>query len=367
MRKKVTIIAIGLIFLVALGGLAVWRLMGQPLYEPGMVRSGKNLRSPLAPPEQTSGEPYWLVEGDIRLFYHTKGAGRPVLVIHGGPGFPIRQPLRALEPLTGQYTFYYYDQRGCGRSTKPFDRFASGNFYANMKVLDRTLGIGAQVADIERIRRILGQEKLILLGHSFGAFLASLYAAEFPEHVTALVLVTPSGVLVLPDEEGGFFEDIRQHLPEEQRADYEHFMTEYLDFGQVFSKSEEDLARSNRRVGEFFLAASGDQLARGANESPDNGGWMVQAMYLSMGKRHDYRAALRAVQAPVLLVHGENDLVPVRVSRMYVDCFPNARLHVVKNSKTAAGGCAGHFLLSDQSDGLAAVVGEFLAEGDGQR
>jgi hypothetical protein len=74
MRRKVTLIVIiGLAVLVAIGGIAVWWLMGQPLYEPGMVRSGKNLRSPLVPPEQTLEGSYWLVEKDIRVFYHTQG------------------------------------------------------------------------------------------------------------------------------------------------------------------------------------------------------------------------------------------------------------------------------------------------------
>jgi proline iminopeptidase len=364
MRRKMTlIVVIGLVVLVVIGGIAVWWMMGQPLYEPGMVRSGKNLRGPLVPPEQTSEGSYWLVEKDVRLFYHTQGAGSPVLVIHGGPGFPIRQSLTSLEPLAGQYKFYYYDQRGCGRSTKPFDHFESRNFCANMKELERTLGIGAQVADLERIRHILGREKLVLMGHSFGAFLASMYAAEFPEHVQALVLVAPSGVLVLPDKESSFFQLIREHLPEAQRADYDHFLTEYLDFGQVFSKSEEELARLNRRLAEFFLAASGEQGSAGASASADNGGWMVQAMYFSMGKRHDYRAALRGIQAPVLVVHGENDLLPERVSRMYVDAFPNARLRVVRNGKTRAAGRAGHFLFSDQPEELARIVDKFFAEG----
>ncbi len=103
----------------------------------------KNLRGPLAPPPQTVAEPYWQVEDDIRLFYHSRGAGEPVLVVHGGPGYPIHRPLAALAPLADRYRFYYYDQRGCGRSTKPFDRFASHNFYANMTELERTLGIGA--------------------------------------------------------------------------------------------------------------------------------------------------------------------------------------------------------------------------------
>lgn len=361
MRKKVTLIVIALAVLVVLGGIAVWWLMGQPMYQSGMVRSGKNLRSPLVPPEQTLEGSYWLVEKDIRLYYHTQGIGRPVLVVHGGPGCPIRKPLPALGPLAGHYRFYYYDQRGCGRSTKPFDRFQSRNFFANMKELERTLGIGAQVADIERIRSILGPERLILIGHSFGAFLASMYAAEFPERVESLVLVAPAGVLVLPDKEAGFFEKIRDHLPEGQCEEFDRFLKEYFNLGDVFSQSEEELAKMNRRVNDFFLAASGDQLPNRADEPADNGGWMVQAMYFSMGKRHDYRPALRRVQAPVSVVHGEDDLLPERISRTYVDSFPHARLHVIENGKTRGAGRAGHFLLTDQPEVLAAIVGEFLA------
>ena len=355
MKKKVIAIVFALGVLVAVGGIALWWLMGQPLYQPGMVRSERNLRGPLTPPSQTVAESYWQVEDDIRLFYYTHGAGQPVLVIHGGPGYPIHRPLAALEPLTDRYQFHYYDQRGCGRSTKPFDRFASQNYYANMTELERTLGIGAQVADIERIRRILGREKLILLGHSFGGFLATLYAAEFPERVQALVLVAPSGLLVLPDAEGGFFDRIRERLPEEEREAYDQFLSAYLDFGGVFAKSEDELAASNRRVGEYFLTASGEQPAEALS---DNGGWMVQAMYFSMGKRHDYRAALRSVQAPVLVIHGENDLVPERVSRGYVGAFPNARLHVVKDGKARAG----HFLLNERSEEVGAAAGRFLAK-----
>ena len=77
-------------------------------------------------------------------------------------------------------------------------------------------------------------------------------------------------------------------------------------------------------------------------------------------------AALRAVQAPVLVVHGENDLFPERVSRMYVDSFPNARLHVVRNGKTRAAGRAGHFLLTDQPEELATVIRQFLAKTNGR-
>ena len=115
----------------------------------------------------------------------------------------------------------------------------------------------------------------------------------------------------------------------------------------------------NRRLGEFFLAATGGGDEVGQAKPPeDNGGWMVQALYFSMGKRHDYRPALKQVQARALIFHGEGDVSPERGSRMYADCLPNGRLHVMKNGRT----CGGHFPFSEQPEAFAAVVGDFLAE-----
>lgn len=347
---------VAVLVLLVVGYFLVQAMISAPLYNPGMVRAGQNLRGPLAPPKQASDDSYWQVEDDIRLYFTTQGQGRPVLFIHGGPGYPFHGPLAGIDELTKNNKIYFYDQRGCGLSTKPLDKFSS-NFYANMKELESTLGIGAQVADIERIRQILGEDKLILMGHSFGGFLAAMYAAEFPEHVEALVLVAPASVLVLPDEGDGFFAEIRKRLPEDRQAEYDEFLKTYLDFGSVFSRSESELAAMNRQLGEFFLAA-GDQA--GNTDQPampeDNGGWMVQALYFSMGKRHDYRAALKQVQAPALILHGEGDISPISASRMYADCLPNGRLHILKNDSKPCG----HFPLTQQPEAFAQVVREFL-------
>jgi proline iminopeptidase len=196
------------------------------------------------------------------------------------------------------------------------------------------------------------------MGHSFGAFLAAMYAAEFHEHVEALVLVAPAGVLVLPDEGDGFFEEIRKGLPGEKHAEYDHFLKDYLDFGSIFSKSEAELAKLNRKLGEFFLTAAGRTAEPENNGVPeDNGGWMVQALYFSMGKRHDYRPALKKAQARALIIHGEGDIVPERVSRMYADCLPNSRLHVMRDGRTRGG----HFPFSEQPETFASIVSDFLA------
>jgi proline iminopeptidase len=353
---KTVLIVVALIGLVvALLGLWIWHMMGNPFYEPGMVRSGKGGLPSLDPPSQESNDEYWRVEDGIQLHYFAVGDGPPVLVVHGGPGMPFAEAMPALRSLENDYTFYYYDQRGAGKSTRPFDRFATGSYYNNMIELERTLGIGAQIADIERVRRLLGVERLTIIGHSFGAFLATLYACEFPERVEAMVLVAPANLLVLPNPDAGLFEAIAAHLPADYRREYEQFLKTYMDYGKLFSESEAVWAERNRTMGRYFLIAAGQEPGQEADKrSPTNGGWMVQAMYLSMGKRHDYRSALAAVTAPVLVVHGENDLIPLAASESYVKCLPNARLHVLRD--------AGHFTFQKLPDGFGEAVRGFLSE-----
>jgi proline iminopeptidase len=342
-----------LVILFAIG--AFWYMSTQPLYQPGMVREGKNLRAPLTPPAQTGDPDYWQVESDIRLYHFARGDGRNVLVIHGGPGSPSRQPWTGFEPLTSAYRFHYYDQRGCGKSTRPFDRFASNNVYQNMTTLDQTLGLGAQIADIERIHQILGDEKLIVVGHSWGGFLAALYAAEFPEHVAALILVSPATALVMPQEGADLFDTVRERLPEAQRAEFDAFMKEYMDFGSLFQKSEADLVAMNARFGDFYLQVMAESPLSEQGELPEQGepgGWMVWGMYASMGQRHDYRPALRQAAVPVLVLHGADDLQSENASRQYADSFPDAEFIVIEN--------AGHFSFEEQPDQFAAAVNAFL-------
>ena len=352
---KIILVSLAAVVVIVVVGIVLFlHVMAKPLYEPGRVARGEGLRGPIAPPAQSGDETWWEVENDIKLYHFAEGQGENALIVHGGPGYPIRSPWAGLKPLAGNYKFNYYDQRGCGKSTRPIDRFSSPNFYSNMKTLDRTLGLGAQIADIERIRRILGEEKLVLIGHSFGGFLASLYAAEFPGRVKALVLVAPATLLVMPSEGSDLFEQVGNLLPPELKDDYADFRKRYFDFSHMFTKSEADLAALNSEFPKYYVAALEARNltpphVSGGNE---NGGWMVYAMYMSMGKRHDYRPAMGRVAAPVLVVHGALDLQSENADRQYASCFPNSTLAVIQG--------AGHFMYDEQPEVFSQLVGKFL-------
>lgn len=355
-RKTLLVIGALLAILLVAGGAWFWQMMGAPLYEPGMAADEALLRGPLDPPEQTQGTGRFRVEADIELRQFSVGEGRNILIVHGGPGQPFNEPLAGLAPLGADHRLVYYDQRGCGRSTRPLDRFESNNVYANLQELDRSLGIAAQLADIERIRRILGEERLILLGHSFGGFLAALYAVEFPDRVEKLVLVAPADVLVLPGSDGGLLDEIGRRLPQEQATAYSDFLREYLDFGSLFSNSELQMAALNDRFAGFFLEAAGkENIPAAVKPDPEStGGWVVHAQYASMGMRHDYRDALRGVTAETLVLHGAADLLAPRASKQYADLIDNARFEVIEG--------AGHFFLFEESETVTSLLRGFISD-----
>ncbi|MHC4767078.1 MAG: alpha/beta fold hydrolase [Planctomycetota bacterium] len=354
MVKKILIVGGGVAGVAVLGcavlGWWAYLVFTGPLYEPGSLAGAPGLQ----PPAQFGDETTWLIQRGVRLHHFHRGQGRPILFVHGGPGFPIRQTMPWLDALDADYTVHYYDQRGCGLSSRPFDRFENPNDYANMKQLEATLGLGAQIADLERIRRLLGEERLILVGHSFGGFLAALYAAEFPQRVEKLVLLAPANMLVMPLPEGeDLFTNARDRLPPDRQVEFDGFLEEYLDFGALFDHDEDSLARMNLRLGNFLLEGMGHPAlpVPEPGAAVENGGWMTQAMYLSMGRRHDYTGALAAITADTLVVHGDQDLQPVAGSRQYTQGIANAELFEVAG--------ADHFLMGDHPD-LARRVASFL-------
>lgn len=326
-------------------------MISQPMYQPGDVR--KQIDSLVRSEIREKDGSTWEVEEGIRLHHFERGNGRNVLVIHGGPGFPVSEPFPGFRELENRFRFVYYDQRGCGKSTRPIQSFSSSNFYENGKILEKKLGLTAQLADIERIRRHLEEDRLILVGHSFGAFIASLYAAEFPERVEGMVLIAPADVLILPQESGGLYEEVGNLLPQHMQNDYQDYMKRYFDFSTVFEKSESDLVQLNAEFFRFYEAAlKSSGISYTEANSGENGGWMVQAMYFSMGRKHDYRDALRRVSAPVLVIHGENDIQTEDVSKHYADLFPQSKFEIIRN--------ASHFPFAEQPKSFSQTVSSFL-------
>src|SRR5919206_119610 len=91
------------------------------------------------------------------------GEGFPVIVLHGGPGMDHTMFRPYLDPLGEDFRVVYVDERGQGRSDR---------------VDPQTLSLDVFARDVDLLAEALELEHFALLGHSFGAIIATYHATE---------------------------------------------------------------------------------------------------------------------------------------------------------------------------------------------
>lgn len=222
-----------------------------------------------------------------QLFTLEVGVGPEVaIMLHGGPAAShdyLRPGMDALVE-NGHRRLFYYDQRGGGRSP-----LAPGVAPA---------GWQTHVADLEAVRLHLGLEKVTLVGYSWGALLALLYALEHPGRVERLALVSPGPASA---SERTLFQE---RLAAMSRRPSVEALRARLD--------PED------RRQRFALAVAGyfADPARAIELTP----FVVrqsaeQAVWRSLGRDYDLRPRLRTLNVPALVAHGDEDPIPIETAR----------------------------------------------------
>src|ERR1044072_1361306 len=114
---------------------------------------------------------------DVTLHYRIYGTRGPVAVIlAGGPGGSSTMLQPIADHLADRFRCVMLEQRGTDRSR--LDRYD-----------DRTISFDAYIADIEALRAALKQDRIIVVGNSWGMTLAFAYAGAHPEHVLAMATI----------------------------------------------------------------------------------------------------------------------------------------------------------------------------------
>ncbi|HEY5823398.1 MAG TPA: alpha/beta hydrolase [Cyclobacteriaceae bacterium] len=113
----------------------------------------------------------------MKLYYEEYGKGPALYILSGGPGEAPEHPYRQIvDSLKSSYTCILIHQRGSGKSR-------------NIPINQTTISIKNYTQDIELLRRKRGDEKITLLGISWGGLLVMNYAALHPQSVSNLILV----------------------------------------------------------------------------------------------------------------------------------------------------------------------------------
>lgn len=144
--------------------------------------SKRALRTPALPGASSIAEAAFLELGGVKQWVLIRGedtANPPLILLHGGPGMSDAGFFRYYNaPLEKHFTCVNWDQRGAGKSFDDSIPTASMKVEQFLSDLDEL---------VEHVRRRVKQDKVVLLGHSWGSALGVLYAARFPEKVSAYV------------------------------------------------------------------------------------------------------------------------------------------------------------------------------------
>jgi proline iminopeptidase len=123
------------------------------------------------------------IESSIKLpwgniWYKTVGdpSNPPLLVLHGGPGYPSDY-LWNLDKLANEYFVVYYDQLGCGRSDRNDDpEYWTTEYF---------------VKELSEVINYLHLNNVHLLGHSWGSMLATDYLLIQTKEIKSVIFASP--------------------------------------------------------------------------------------------------------------------------------------------------------------------------------
>ena len=293
--------------------------------------------------------------GDGHEIYFEEGGnplGIPIVFLHGGPGCKASHR-QFFAPKT--YRSVLLDQRGSGKST-PYGGVAANSTQH-------------LVSDLETLRELLGIEKWVLFGGSWGAALALYYAEAHPQRVLGMVL---RGTFLARrrDVDWFFTEGANRLLPQEWDAFKQVVgdppdMIQYL-YETVFGEdveAAERVARAWARWSGRVVTFAIDNVGSEGEESMTS--VMAKARLEFHYARHGYFMREnqlldnidRLPEVPVSIVHGQRDLTCTPDAGWVLHrAIPGSQLRILRTAGHLSGETPMSDALLDAADNMANLV-----------
>jgi proline iminopeptidase len=274
------------------------------------------------------------VSAGVQLHYTSRGTGAPIVLLSGGPGFDVDYVLPIAQFLPPGYRSIAFEQRGTGRSRpKPFDL--------------APLTLKTVVEDLEALRVHLQQERLTLLGHSWGGMLGMAYAAAHPDRVDRLILVESGGPTL--EFARWFGDNIEARLRPEDRERRDYWRaatTNGVDAGKAAAESLRAILPGyffDRKAGLAFASAFKPDQYR-----PDLNG----RLFADLTTHYDSREGLKNLKRPVLIIQAHQDPIGDKTAEDIRALITGSKLVYIDRS--------GHFPWIEQPDAFRKAIAEFL-------
>ncbi|HET9287954.1 MAG TPA: alpha/beta hydrolase [Gaiella sp.] len=271
--------------------------------------------------------------GDVELHVHEKGVGRPLLALHGGPGIDGSVWFPALDALAGDgWRILAPDHRANGRSDAG----------------DPARWTVPQMADdVEELIRRLDLADPVVMGWSFGSFVAQSHLARHGSASAYVLVGTVSG----PEALHGVHERLAafepEHLRDRVTSSWEREST---------VQTAEDCKRLMDDQWAFHVADPEGPLVTWLREN-DRVVYRPEVLrHFAAGGEYglvDLRAELSRSTRPVLVISGAHDrTTPAASAQELVDAIPGAEHLVLPGSA--------HMLPYEEPDAFIAGLQAFL-------
>ena len=266
---------------------------------------------------------------DIEIACTIVGDGDPVIVIHGAIGLGSAY-MRTLDAWADELRLVHYDQRGSGGT--PLGDAQKVSFAGG-------------VEDLDGLRRALGLDRVQLLGHSAGAYLAALYAATYPEAVSGLVLLN-AGPPLVPDLMQRF--GMAMAARRTPTDDATRLAIEESDGFRNHEPATLERHQLNTFIPFFRDRATVEEVGLGFTEiTAANIQHTPQRMMGSL-RGVDPVRRFSDITAPTLVVHSELDPIPPEWTRFVAASIPQADFALIEGGS--------HFPMVEDAEQLHATV-----------
>ena len=261
-----------------------------------------------------------------------EGDGTPLIVLHGGPGYP-HDYLQPLEELSDSRKIVFYDQLGCGNSSKPKD--------TSLWTIERF------VIELQQVIKSLNISTYYLFGHSWGTALAVSYALTKPDGLASMIL--SDSYLSTP-----IWEKDAKRLLGELPQELQEALQDESSTSDIHKKAwDEYFFRFVYRFKEFPVAVLKAEYKM--NSSIYNFMWGSSEFNPSGSlKVLDLTPRLSEITVPVLLLCGRYDEATPESTEYFKSLFPNAQSKIFENSA--------HFPFWTDREEYIATVRNFLQD-----
>lgn len=258
--------------------------------------------------------------GETKIHYLHWGHGpETILALHGVSS--LAYAWKAIgENLSNEYRFIAIDQRGHGDSGKPKDGYT----------------VSLYCKDILGFINALSLEKIILLGHSMGGRNATVFAAEYPDRVSKLI-VEEFGYGI-PKSIYNTIEVLVLNNPENFESEQEVF--EHFKARSPFYRDD---ATWNRIRNAFFETERGLRWKYDRNAIAKT----LKNLYI------DLIPYLKAIKCPTLFIRGEDSTIFTREALIQT-------LRFNKNFEAQLVSKSTHFLQDENPEEFLEKIREFL-------